>query len=135
MDAQHLPQKTPSNDCNPWLSSILPISYYRGSSCRSHHDALAPSSRLAWILRFLNLGNHLLEGCGNVDVQPCASLGEAAVEFIRQLPSLVHRDLSLLGSEVALVADDDQRDPVGALPGLSAVACTLLAEKVCIPGG
>ena len=87
----------------------------RPCSFRSHHAAFVVTRRLAGVLRLFHLAHHKLKGLGDVIIQPGAGLGESALEFFRQRSSLVGGDLSLLGLQVALVADNDQRNPVGTL--------------------
>lgn len=48
-----------------------------------HDTALASPTRLAWILGFLHLGNHLLKRFSYIVVQPCASFRETAAELFR----------------------------------------------------
>ena len=62
-----------------------------------HHRAGAASSRLARVLRLLDLGDHELERLGDVLVVSGASLGPRASELRPELLSLVHRHLSLFG--------------------------------------
>lgn len=113
-------QDTQSNDAMPAVfhhgicsrpktSKIIPHDF------RSHHAAFVVTRRLAGVLRLFNLGDHKLKGLGDVVVQPGAGLGEGALKIFCQLSSLFGCDLSLLRLQVALVADNDQRDPVRAL--------------------
>ena len=85
------------------------------SLAQSHHTAVTSPGWLTWILRLLNLGNHQLEGSGDVLVQPCASLCESAFELVGQLTPVFLGYLSLLGFEVAFVADNNQWHPLRAL--------------------
>ena len=81
----------------------------------SHKDALSSVSRLVRVLALLDLADQQLKGLGDILVVARAGLGESAIELLGQLPALLGCDLALLGPEIALVADDAYRDPVGAL--------------------
>lgn len=54
-------------------------------------------------------------------IQSSAGLGKTALEFIRKTLPLVGGDLSLLRSQVTLVADNNQWNPISALDRKSAV--------------
>ena len=82
---------------------------------RSHHIAFVAARRLARVLRFLDFRDHGLERLGHIFVIPCAGFGEGTFEFLGQFATLVGIDLSLRQLKIALVADDDKRNPVGAL--------------------
>ena len=54
----------------------------------SHQTTLVTARGLAWILRFLNFCDHVFESVGNIFVESCACLGEAAFEFFGQFPAV-----------------------------------------------
>lgn len=101
---------------------------------RSHHAALASTSRFAGILRLLHLHDHQLESFGDVFVEPGASLGERTLEFLSQFSSFFCYYLSLLMFEITLIPDDDQWNPIGTLASVSVcyVQSSNRAEKVWV---
>lgn len=80
-----------------------------------HQNAVALGWCLAGVLRLLNLSDQELKGLANVLVVSCARLGPAALYLFGELLSIFGGDLSLLGSQVALVADNADRNGVSAL--------------------
>lgn len=80
-----------------------------------HQDAIALSRCLAGVLRLLDLSDQELERFADVLVISCARLGPAALDLLGHLLSIFGGNLSLLGSQVALVADDDDGDGFGTL--------------------
>lgn len=80
-----------------------------------HQNAIALGRSLAWVLRLLNLSDQELESLAHVLVVSRARLSPAALYLLRELLSVFGCDLSLLGAQVALVADDADGDRLGAL--------------------
>lgn len=80
-----------------------------------HQNAIALGRSLAWVLRLLNLSDQELESLAHVLVVSRARLGPAALYLLRELLSVFGCHLSLLGAQVALVADDADGDRLGAL--------------------
>lgn len=80
-----------------------------------HQNAVALGGCLARVLRLLNLSDQELEGLADVLVVSCARLGPAALNLFGELLSIFRSDLSLLGSQVALVADNADRNGVSTL--------------------
>lgn len=80
-----------------------------------HQNAIALSWCLAGVLRLFDLSNQEFEGLADVLVVSCARLGPAALYLLGELLAVFGGDLSLLGSQVALVADNADRDGVSAL--------------------
>ena len=86
----------------------------------SLHDRALPAA--GWFLRLrcpLDLGNHLLEGFGNVLVLSRRCLDKTAFEFRCYLLALFDGDFSLGFLEVTLVSDDHDWDRVGSLRNVS----------------
>lgn len=83
--------------------------------CSSHHQALAAGWRLIRVLRLFDLCDEKIKAPANVLVIASAGFCPGAVVLLRQLLSIIGADLALLGAEVALVAHDDDRDPLNAL--------------------
>ena len=96
-------------------SSVFQVNDRPEAQHRSHHVALTAARGLARVLRFLDFCDHGLERLRHIFVIPCAGFGEGTFEFLGQFATLVGIDLSLRQLKIALVADDDERDPVGAL--------------------
>lgn len=80
-----------------------------------HDDAILTLLWLTSLLSLLNLGNHTLECFSNVLVESGTGLCEAASQLFGQLATIFGLDLTLFGSQIRLVADDDQRDGVSTL--------------------
>lgn len=80
-----------------------------------HENALAALGRLARVLGLLDLGDQQLKGLSYVLVVPRACLRPAALNLLCYSLALLGGDLSLFGTEVALVSDDDNRDRLGTL--------------------
>lgn len=81
----------------------------------SHQYALAAGGRLIGVLRLLDLSDEELESLADVLVVAGTGLGPGAVVLLAQLLSVVGADLSLLGPEIALVAHNDDGDPLDTL--------------------
>lgn len=80
----------------------------------SHQLALSAGRGLAGVGALLDLGDEKLKALADVLVVAGAGLGVAAVVLFRQLAAVLGRDLALLGSQIALVAHNDNGHPVGA---------------------
>lgn len=81
----------------------------------SHEHALAAVGRLARVLRLFDLADEQLKGARHVLVVPRAGLGPGALVLVGHRLALLGRHLPLLGAQVALVADDADRDAGRAL--------------------
>lgn len=81
----------------------------------SHDKALAAGGRLIRILRLFDLCDEELKGLVDVLVVAGAGLGPATVVSVGELLAVVGRDLALLGAQIALVAHDDDGDPLDTL--------------------
>jgi hypothetical protein len=111
------------NACEPADPTCLCNRIYNGArhtdslylTHNLHHVALAPTRWLARILRLLHFCYHHLKGFGDISVQPRTSLSKAAVKLFGQLTAIVGRDVPLIGSQIAFVANNDQGYPFGAL--------------------
>ena len=75
------PNSSSSRVINNLVSVSNGYSYPPQDGHLLHNAAFAPPSRLARVLRFLHLGNHLLKRFPHVVVQPCASFRKAAAKF------------------------------------------------------
>jgi hypothetical protein len=91
---------------------------------------LSPSHNLArlsvscWLIRIrclLNLPYHELECLDNVLVVPSTGFSVSTLELVRKLLAFLRRDLTLLGSQILLVTDDNNGDPFRTLRGVSQV--------------
>lgn len=80
-----------------------------------HCDAIALLRRLSRVLGLLNLSNQQLKCLADVLVVPCARLGPAALEFLRQLLAFFGADLALLWPQIALVTYNDDGNGFGTL--------------------
>jgi len=81
------------------------------------HD-LTPTlaaSGLTRVLAGLDLLDQKLEGLLDVLVVPRTGFGPAALELLRELLAVFGGDLALLGTQIGLVANDDDGDPVDSL--------------------
>lgn len=81
----------------------------------SHNTALAAGGRLIRVLRLLDLSNEQLKGLANILVVTGTALRPGAIVLLGQLLSVLGGDLSLLGPEVALIAHNDDGDPLDTL--------------------
>lgn len=81
----------------------------------SHDTALAAGGRLIRVLRLFDLCNEELKGLVDILVVAGTGLRPAAVVLFGDLLAILGRDLALLGAQIALVAHDDDRDPLDAL--------------------
>jgi hypothetical protein len=81
----------------------------------SHDNALTTVLRLVRILRLFNLADQELKG--DVDMFAVTGTGfrPAALELLRQLLALITCNLALFGPKIALVTNNDQRNPVRTL--------------------
>lgn len=82
-----------------------------------HGDTCLGLRGIRGVLRLLDLGNQELKGLGHVLVVPSTSFGPATAALLCHLSALLGAHLALLGAQVALVADDDDRDGVSSLDG------------------
>lgn len=95
---------------------LSPIPFHLSLSLPSHDLArLPPSGGLVRVRRLLDLPDHELERLDDVLVVAGTGLRERALEALCELLAVLGRNLALLGSQIALVADDDDRDPFCAL--------------------
>lgn len=94
----------------------------------SHQDAIALRRRFAGVLRLLDLRYQELKSLAHVLVVPRARLGPAALDLLGELLSVLGGDLPLLGSQIALVAHDDDGDRLGALDEQLSAFLRLVAE-------
>jgi hypothetical protein len=85
------------------------------STVSLHDNALAPASGLTRVLAPLHLSNHKLKGFEYVLIVPCTRLGPRALEFFGKGFAVFGGDLALFGTEVGLVAHDDNGDPIDGL--------------------
>lgn len=77
--------------------------------CLSLHDnAVLTLLGLPSFLALLNFGNHTLEGLADVLVESGACFGPSTAELLGELATIFSLDLTLFGSKIGLVADDDQ---------------------------
>lgn len=81
----------------------------------SHNSALAPGRRLIGILGLLDLSNKLLKGLGDVLVIASTGLGPGTLKLLTKLLAILGSNLPLFGAQIALVADNDDGDPLDAL--------------------
>lgn len=81
----------------------------------SHDDTFAASVRLVRILGLLNLPNELLKGLGDVLIIASTSFGPGTLQLLRKFLAILGGDLTLLGSEITLVADNDNGEPLNTL--------------------
>lgn len=77
--------------------------------------AVALFGGLAGVLRLLDLGNQQLKSLADVLVISCTRFGPSALDLFRYLLAILRGDLALLGTEIALVADNDDGNGLGAL--------------------
>lgn len=66
-------------------------------------------------MRLFDLSNEKLKGLANILIVAGTALGPGAVVLLAQLLAVLGADLSLLGSEIALVAHNDDGDPLDTL--------------------
>ncbi len=81
----------------------------------SHDDTPPASSRLVGVLGVLNLADQQLKGLGHVLTIPGTSFSEGAIVLFGERLAFLVGYLSLLWSEVGLVANNADWDGVGAL--------------------
>lgn len=84
-----------------------------------HDETLAIVRWFAGRLGLLDLSNHQLKGGRDVCVVAGAGFGPGAVEALGQLLAFFRRDRSHVCGEIALVADEHERNPVLALEAVS----------------
>ena len=97
----------------------MSFSASREEHCQSWalHD-LTPTlaaSGLTRVLARLHLLDQELEGFFDVLIIPRTGLCPAALELLRKLLAVFGGDLTLLGTEIGFVANDDNGDPVDGL--------------------
>jgi hypothetical protein len=100
-----------------------------------HQNTIALARRLAGVLRLLDLPDQELESLAHVLVVSRARLGPAALYLLGELLSIFGCDLSLLGSQVALVADDADGDRLSALVFLVSLRVARSGIRAHLPGG
>lgn len=82
---------------------------------QSHDNTFIIPRGLRRVLGLLNLANHQIKSPAHVDVEPSTGLGETAVELLCELATFFNLNLSLVFVEIALIADNHERNPVCAL--------------------
>lgn len=87
----------------------------------SHHNTLSAGGSFVGVLRLLDLGNERLKSLADMLVVAGASFGPAAVKPFCKLPGILLGNLTLFGAQVALIADNDNRDPIGTLRELASL--------------
>lgn len=103
--------------------------------------AVALFGGLAGVLRLLDLGNQQLKSLADVLVISCTRFSPAALDLFRHLLAILRGDLALLGTEIALVADNDDGNGLGALwkrrwlRSATLFFDLLLMESGHLPGG
>lgn len=80
-----------------------------------HDDTFAARRGLIRVLRLLDLRNEQLKSLGDVFVVSGAGFGPATIVLFRQLLTLVGGNLTLLRTEIALVSDNDNGNPLDTL--------------------
>lgn len=100
---------------NPCPPSICENKNNNRHQKKSHHLTLAGLRGLARTLGFFNLADQQLKCFGNVLVVPSRGFGPPALELFGEGLSVLGRDLSLFGSQIALIAHDADGNVVGAL--------------------
>jgi hypothetical protein len=80
-----------------------------------HDNTLAPASRLTRILAPLHLPNNKLKRLEHILIITGAGLSPRTLEFFGEGFAVFGGDLTLFGTEVGLVAYDDDGDPVDGL--------------------
>jgi hypothetical protein len=80
------------------------------AATRLHDNAVLALLGLTSFLALLDLGDHTFKGLANVLVESGACFCPATVELLGQLATIFSLDLTLLGSQIGLVADNDERD-------------------------
>lgn len=81
----------------------------------SHQYALATGGRLIRVLRLFDLCDEKIKAPANVLVIASAGFGPGTIVLLGQLLPIICGDLALLGAEIALVAHNDNGDPLDAL--------------------
>lgn len=99
----------------PEAQSLVALFVWLRFPARSHEHALAALGRLVGVLRLLDLADQQLKRAAHVLAVPRARLGPRALVLVGHRLALLGRHLPLLGAQVALVADDADRDAVCAL--------------------
>jgi hypothetical protein len=82
---------------------------------RLHENTVAFLGSLARGLCLFDLSNHELEGLGHIGVVCGAGFGPTALQLLSQLAAVLGTNLALLGSQIALVADNDNWHRLGSL--------------------
>jgi hypothetical protein len=77
---------------------------------RLHDNTVLALLGLTGFLALLDLGDHAFKGLANVLVESGACFCPATAELLGQLTTIFGLDLTLLGSEIGLVADNDERN-------------------------
>lgn len=108
-------QPSPNALRSHWLVPPLISDHHPSHLFALHDHTFTTSCRLIWILRFLDLANHHLKGFGDVLIVPCTGLGVCTIELLRQGLSFFYRDLTLIWSQITLVAHDHDRNPFRTL--------------------
>jgi hypothetical protein len=103
----------------PCASTIGLISTSKHVSQGLHDNALAPASGLTRVLAPLYLPNDKLKCLEHVLVVAGTGFGPCALELFGQGFAVFGSDLTLFGTEVGLIAYDDDGHPVDGLYELS----------------
>lgn len=82
-----------------------------------HDIALAPARGLTRILTLLHFLDHELEGLEHVLVVSSRGFGPCAFELCGECLAILRSDLALFGTEIRLVAYDDEGNPIDGLFG------------------
>ena len=80
-----------------------------------HDGALVASSWLVWVLGLLDLSNHQLKCLGDILVVTSARLSPRTLVLLSELLAILWSDLTLFWTQVALVTNNHDWNPVGAL--------------------
>ena len=88
-----------------------------------------------WVLGLFDLGDHELKGLGDVLIVAGAGFGPGTLELRPEVLAFFRRHLSLLWTQIALVADDDQRNRFGSLQMDQRLAKVIVTTpaRTCIP--
>lgn len=92
-----------------------PLSFYVANQPPLHDNTLVSTRWLIWIGELLDLADHELESLADILVVAGAGLGVAAVELLSQSLALLDGDLTLVWTEITLVTNQDDGNPLDAL--------------------
>jgi hypothetical protein len=77
---------------------------------RLHDDTVLALFGLTSFLALLDLGDHTLEGLADVLIESGACFSPATAELFSQFTAIFGFDLTLLGTKIGLVSNNDERD-------------------------